>query len=169
MRIFPEGAVEWLEPVGKTFCILSAFAIVVGFGVFLHRYYIWHHWPMVQGTVVESQLVRSQNDEGVTLCSAAYRVQYPVDGQLYTAEQKESSSSNDCQAWQSKVDSAKSAHWTVLYERDHPKNSYVNPGFNLDFLFLPVWCLGFAAMFTAFGVAGWKVGTVMVRHKIALP
>jgi Protein of unknown function (DUF3592) len=169
MRIFPEGAAELAEPLGKTFCILSAFAVVVGFASFLRQYYIWHHWPTAQGVVVESQLVRSQKDEGVTLCSAAYRVQYVVDAQPYTAEQKESSSSNDCQGWQSKVDSAKGARWTVLYEREHPNNSYINPGFNLAFLFVSAWCLGFATMFTAFGVAGWKIGNFMVRRRIELP
>lgn len=169
MRIFPEGAVEWLEPVGKTFCILSALAVVVGFAVFLRQYYILHRWPTAEATVIESRLVQSQNDEGVTLCSAAYRVQYSVEGRPYTSEQKESSSSSDCRSWQSKVDAAKGARWTVLYERQDPSNSYVNPGFNLNFFFVPAWCVMFAAMFTAFGVAGWKLGSVMVRHKVELP
>ncbi|HSS97551.1 MAG TPA: DUF3592 domain-containing protein, partial [Terriglobales bacterium] len=132
--------------------------------------YIWHHWPITQGTVIESKLVQDQNEQGVRMCSAAYRVQYFVDGKSYLLEKKESSSSNDCQAWQNTVYAAKGTHWNVLYQRESPgSNSYINPGFNFDFFFIPIFCFGFAVMFTAFGIAAWKVGASMVKNKIQMP
>jgi len=169
LRIFPEGAAEWLEPVGKTFCIIAAFAVVVGFVWFVHLQYIWHKWPTTDGIVSDSRLVTSKDDNGTTLCSASYRVQYSVNGTEYTYDDYEHVSSSDCAEWKSKVSSAKGTHRTVLYDPENPKDVYVNPGYNFNFFGLPFWCLCFSVVFTFAGLVAWGLGSNMERRGVHLP
>jgi Protein of unknown function (DUF3592) len=168
MRIFPEDGEEWLAPVGKAFCIFSACMVIIGAAVFVWQFYIWHYWPSTQAIVTESTLIQTQSDEGIRMCSAAYKIQYFVGGNPYSSEKKESSNSNDCQSWQRIVDGAKGARWNVLYQRENPSNSYINPGLNFDFFFVPILCIGSAIFFTVFGLTAWKIGNFMLQHKIKM-
>ena len=169
MRIFPEGAGEWLEPTGKVLCIVSAFALIVGMVWFLRQHYIWHEWPTTDGVMAGSKLVTGKGEGGGTVCSAVYLVRYSVNGTTYASDEKETSSSSDCEMWKAKVASAQGAHRTVLFDREHPSDAYINPGYNINFFFLPFFSLCLGLGFALFGLIAWKLGQFMERRKLQLP
>ena len=158
-----------MEPLGKAFCLLAALGMVAGFIGFLRQQYIWHRWPVADGTVVASRLTTSKNDDGVTLCGASSRVQYSVAGTDYTDDDDEHVESSDCAGWKSKAASAKGAHVAVLYNPNDPKDVYVDPGYNLKFFGFPFWCLCFSIAFGLGGTVAWRLGRYMALHNIRLP
>ena len=169
MRVFPEGSEGWLATTGKLFCVLAALGMVCGAGFTARQCYILRHWASTSAVVVESKLIRTRTEDGVEMCSAAYTLAYSVGGKDVSSEKKETSSSSDCQLWEAKVASAKGANWTVLYDQTNPTTSYLNPGFNLDFFLVPMWCLLSSTGFAVFGLAGWKIGTSIEKSGTKLP
>lgn len=163
-----EGSEGWLVPMGKAFCILSAFALIAGGAWFIRQEYVLHRWPMTQGIVTDSHLLTTHGDHG-PMCSAAYRVAYSVKSVRYASDQVEHTSTSDCAWWQEQVAAAKGASRKVLYDPNNPNMAYFNPGFNSDFLIVPFWCVCFAAVFTFFGAASWFAGNYMARHNLQLP
>lgn len=168
MRIFLEGSEQWLAPMGKAFCILSAFALIVGTVWLARQEYVLHSWPTTKGVIADSQLVTTDGDNGV-LCSATYQVAYAVGAKQFTTQQIEHTSTSDCAAWQAKVASAKGKLRNVLYDPADPKTAYFDAGFNSDFLLEPFWCFCFSVLFTMFGIAAWKIGNYMTRRNLQLP
>jgi hypothetical protein len=169
LRIFLEGSEEWLEPLGKVFCILSAFALVVGAVWFVRQEYIWHRWPVTTAVVIDAKLTTSEGEDGVTLCGAAYQMRYLVGGTAYTQNDDSHVKSSDCEGQKARVASARGTQVEVLYSPEDPNVSFMNPGYNLEFFFLPFWCLCFATAFTIAGIVSWRLGQYMTRHKVQLP
>jgi hypothetical protein len=169
LRIFPEGAEEWGKPLGKVFFISAAILAAIALMVFIRQEYIWHKWPIADGVVIDSQLVTSKGESGMTLCSASYKVKYSIKGTDYTADDDQHASSSDCAAWQSRVSSAKDSHRPVLYDPGNPHSIYVDPGYNFNFLGMPFVFLFLSGAFALAGVVGWRISDYMVRHNIRLP
>jgi hypothetical protein len=163
-----EGSEQWLAPMGKVFCVLSAFVLISGAAWFVRQEYVLHSWPTTKGVVTDSQLITRDGDNGV-LCSATYQVAYTVGTRQYAAQQVEHTSTSECADWRAKVASAKGKLRNVLYDPTDPKTAYFDAGFNSDFLIVPFWCVCFSVLFTTFGVAAWKIGNYMTRRGLQAP
>jgi hypothetical protein len=95
MRIFPEGAREWIGPAGKTFLFISAGMLLIGLGAFAWKAWMLERWPRAEGAVVSAGVERASSDDH-TICSAIYSVRYWVRGKDFTTETGGHTFSGDC-------------------------------------------------------------------------
>jgi len=169
MRIFPEGARDWLEPSGKAIVILAACMLAIAASAFVFKTWILYSWSRTNGTVVNSHVATTASDDGTTMCSAVESVQFVVDGQQKVVDSGGHTFTDNCKEIEARVATVRGQKRTVIYNRRAPGATYVNPGFNLEF-YLVAFVL--TCMAGAFAFAGWvaiKVGRWMVRRNINLP
>lgn len=169
MRIFPEGARDWLEPVGRTFIILAWCMLAIGASAFAFKTWVFYAWPRTNGVVVSSRVETSQSDDGITTCSAVESVHYVVNGRDLSIESGGHSFTSDCASVRAAVTAAPGQSRIVAFNKRAPGATYVNAGFNIEFY---LWAFVLTCMAGAFAFAGWmaiKVGLWMVKRAINLP
>jgi hypothetical protein len=168
MRIFPEGAREWIAPGGQAFLFIAAGILLVGLGVFAWKAWILERWPRADGVVVSARVERT-SDEGTTMCSPVYSVRYPVRGKDFTTETGGHSFTNDCSGIEADVNAAPGRRVATLYDACNPRLVYVNPGFNMEFFWASFILLTLSLVFAVAGFAAWKLGSWMDKRGIELP
>jgi len=168
MRIFPEGAREWIVPTGKTFLCISAGMLLIGLGAFAWKAWMLERWPRADGVVVSARVERANSDDH-TICSAIYSVRYSVRGQDFTTETGGHTFSGDCARVEADTTAAGGRKVVTLYDEDNPRGAYVDPGFNTEF-FLVSFILSIMSLaFAMVGLATWKLGSWMDKRGIELP
>jgi hypothetical protein len=169
MRIFPEGARDWLAAGGRALVIIAGCILAIAVGAFLFKTWILYSWPRTSGTVISSRLQTSRSDDGTVLCSAIYSVQYSVDGKDAVAQQGGHTFTNLCEKVRSEVEGARGQHRTVTYYRLAPGSVYVEPGFNIEFYLVAFILTCLAGGLAIFGWVGTILGRWMERKGIELP
>jgi len=164
VRIFPEGAREWIAPVGQVFLIISAGILAIGLAAFAWKAWILERWPRADGVVLSARVERASSDDH-TICSAVYSVRYSVRGKDFTTETGGHTFSGDCAGVEADAAAAPGRKVVTLYDEDNPRGAYVNPGLNTEF-FLVSFILTIIAMV---GFATWKLGSWMDKRGIELP
>ncbi len=163
MRIFPEGAREWLTPTGQVFMLLSAGMALLAIVTFGWKSWMLTRWPRTDGFIVSARMKDSQSDNRVRLCSAVYRVRYAVGGQDFVTEIGGHSFVDDCPGVEAAVSAAPGKKVVALYDKHNPRGAYVDPRFDLDFFLAPFILTVMSAAFGVAGLAAWKLGRWMER------
>lgn len=168
MRIFPEGAREWLKPTGQVFVVISAVMLVIAAVLFAQETWILKSWPRTEAVIVSARLADAtgSDEDNLRTCSAVYTVIYFVAGEKYTTEAGGHIFTSDCGRVEALVKAAAGRHVVALYDADKPSGAYVDPGFNLEFFLAPFILTLLSAGFAIAGFAGWKVGSWMDRRRI---
>jgi hypothetical protein len=151
MRIFPDAPEGRLERVGRALLLLAAVALGVGLVAAAWRGYQLTVWTHVQGQVVRSQVIRTQNGSGVMMCSTEFEVQYPVGTTTRSFRHKDSSSSSDCAAWERRAAALPGWRMAVLYNPSHPDDAYPYGGRTVGFFAV---ALVMACLAVLFGITG---------------
>jgi hypothetical protein len=169
MRIFPERTEEWLEPGGTAMQVIAIFALVIAFVAFGWRMYNLSTWHNAEGEIISAQLVHRHNNDGQTLCSAAYKVRFLADGAPHVLSTEFSTATSDCSNWEQRVAQMPGTKETVLYNPANPDSAYVNGGKSAQFFIVAIVCGGLGLGFGIGGTALKTIGRRMQKRGLAMP
>lgn len=170
MRIFPEGVTEATKPMGVAMVWIAAGVLMIGGAVFVAKLWILERWPRVDGVIVSARVSETTNsDDQTRMCSAVYEINYPVAAQVHKMETGGHSFTSDCSSVEDDVLKAPGRRVVILYDADNPQLSYSNPGFNLEFFYIPFFSAILSSAFALAGFIACKLGDAMERRGVQLP
>lgn len=149
MNKIGKGFNRLLTAQGRILYKLSLVAVALALVAFLYQAYILHNWTRTDATVTGATASYAL-DSAATKCSADYRLTYKIGDNEYVAVDRGRAGA-DCVAWGTQMDANVGKTQPILYNPVDPTITYLHPGYNTEFFFLPLLLLTLAAGMVTLG------------------
>jgi len=149
--------------------VIAMLTLVIALAAFGWRIYNLVTWHNVEAEIISAELVHRQDDDGQTLCTAAYKVRFLADGAPHVLATEFSTATSDCANWERRVAQMPGTKETILYNPTNPDSAYVNGGKSARFFIVAIVCGGLGLGFGIGGTALKAIGRKMQKRGLAMP
>lgn len=149
MKKLGQGFNRLLTAQGRILYKLSLVALALALVAFLYQAYILHAWTRTDATITGATASYAL-DSAATTCTADYRLVYKIGENEYVANDRGRAGA-DCTAMGNQMDAHVGKTQPILYNPVDPTVTYLHPGYNTEFFFLPLLLLTLAAGMVTLG------------------
>lgn len=136
MKTITKGFNRLLTAQGRILYKLSLVALALALVAFLYQAYVLHAWTRIDATVTGGTASYAL-DSASTRCTADYRLAFKIGDSEYTATDHARVAA-DCATLGTQLDANVGKTQAILYNPVDPTVTYLHPGYNTEFFFLPL-------------------------------